>query len=255
MPEYGGEMRSPRNGMHRRRLTCKDVPMPDTRATNDELRRWRRRSVFAGLVASAALVLASPLAGIGGVAFGVPAASAHQPEVNAGSPDPDAPYRVPFPNVSRAIRGVVPAGGVDWYALELDRPTALTLWLLTPMVDACDGFAPTMRITDGAHYVADVGSWNGRRWFEATSIVTRLDGSVRIDAFPWGRFQHGGERSRSGPYARPVLGPGTTLIAIEAPADRGGAYTFAPGDLEIPGGGVDPRVAAWWRTCPASWEG
>jgi len=167
----------------------------------------------------------------------------------------DAPYRVPFASVSRAIRGVVPAGGVDWYALELDRPTALTLWLLTPMVDACDGFSPVMRIVDGAHDVTDVGAWDGRRWFEATSIVTRLAGSVRIEASPWGRFPHGGERSRSGPYAKPVLGPGTTLVAIEAPDDRGGAYTFAPGDLEIPGGGVDPRVAAWWRTCPASWEG
>ena len=102
--------------------------------------------------------------------------------MNAGSPDPDAPYRVPFASVSRAIRGVVPAGGVDWYALELDRPTALTLWLLTPMVDACDGFSPVMRIVDGAHDVTDVGAWDGRRWFEATSIVTRLAGSVRIEA-------------------------------------------------------------------------
>ena len=199
-------------------------------------------------------VASRPLANVAGLVLGVPTASAHQPEVNAGSPDPDVPYRVPFPNVSRAIRGVVPAGGVDWYALELDRPTALTLWLLTAMADACDGFAPTMRISDGPHDAARVGAWNGRRWFEATSIVTRLAGSVRIEASPWGKFQHGGERSRSGPYARPVLGPGTTLVAIEAPVDRGGAYTFAPGDLEIPGGAIDPRVAAWWRSCPASWE-
>lgn len=198
---------------------------------------------------------ARPIADVAGLGLAVPTAAAHQPEVNAGSPDPDAPYRVPFASVSRAIRGVVPAGGVDWYALELDRPTALTLWLLTPMVDACDGFSPVMRIVDGAHDVTDVGAWDGRRWFEATSIVTRLAGSVRIEASPWGKFQHGGERSRSGPYAKPVLGPGTTLVAIEAPDDRGGAYTFAPGDLEIPGGGVDPRVAAWWRTCPASWDG
>ena len=50
------------------------------------------------------------------------------------------------------------------------------------MVDACDGFSPVMRIVDGAHDVTDVGAWDGRRWFEATSIVTRLAGSVRIEA-------------------------------------------------------------------------
>lgn len=201
------------------------------------------------------MVAGARISDVAGLTFGIPTASAHQPEVNAGSPDPDMPYRVPFSNVSRAIRGVVPAGGVDWYALELDQPTALTLWLLTPSVDACSGFWPVMRIMDGTHDPADLLAWDGRRWFEATSAVTRHATSVVIDASPWGTFQHGGERSRSGPYVRPVIGAGTTLVAIEAPEDRGGAYTFAPGDLEIPGGGVDPRITAWWRTCPESWSG
>jgi hypothetical protein len=229
--------------------------MQDTPVAKTDPRRSRRRSLVAGFTAGLALAATSPLASVAGLVRGVSTVSAHQPEVNAGSPDPRAPYRVPFSNVSRAIRGVVPAGGVDWYALELDRPTALTLWLLTPMVDACDGFSPVMRVIDGEHDTNDLLSWSGRTWFEATSIVTPHSGSLLVEASPWGRFQHGGERSRSGPYARPILGPGTTFVAIEAPHERGGAYTFAPGDLEIPGGAIDPRVAAWWRTCPASWEG
>ena len=73
-------------------------------------------------------------------------AEAHQPMHNPGSPDPTAPFMIPAPEVSRAIRGVLPPGGSDFYALDLARPTAITLWLLTPMVDACDGFEPVMRI-------------------------------------------------------------------------------------------------------------
>ncbi len=187
----------------------------------------------------------------------VPFAEAHQPMHNPGSPDQTAPFLIPAPTVSRAIRGVLPPGGRDFYALELARSTAITLWLLTPMVDACNGFEPVMRIWhDGAHRsIAD--RWDGNLWFRAVTSVGLDEDSARglvAKASPWGRFEHGGDRSNSGPYLKPVLGPGVVVVSIEAPLDRGGAYTFAPGDLEIPGGYVDPDVQARWRACPDAWE-
>lgn len=202
----------------------------------------RRRGILA--VALGAFALASVTSG----------ADAHQPEANLGSPDPLLPYRVPSPTVSRAIRGVLPPGGRDYYALEVERPVALTLWLLTPAVGACAGFAPILRIHDGAHDPAVLLPWNGTRWFAARTIVVSEPGAVVVASDPWGAFQHGGERSNSGPYLKPVLGSGTTLISVEAPPDRGGAYTFAPGDLEIPGGWIEASVRERWRTCPQSWD-
>ena len=184
----------------------------------------------------------------------VPVALAHQPEVNLGSPDFLAPYQVPKPTVSRAIRGVVPAGGVDYYALEMDAHDALVLWLLTPDTGACAGFAPSLRIHDGFHDPEVVRSWDGSTWFGGQIVTRREPTSWVVEANPWGRFAHGGERANSGPYVRIDLGPGTTLVSIEATADRGGAYTFAPGHLEIPGGGVDASTMARWRACPATWE-
>ncbi len=187
----------------------------------------------------------------------VPFAEAHQPMHNPGSPDQTAPFLIPAPTVSRAIRGVLPPGGRDFYALELARSTAITLWLLTPMVDACNGFEPVMRIWhEGAHRsIAD--RWDGNLWFRAVTSVGLDEDSARglvAKASPWGRFEHGGERSNSGPYLKPVLGPGAMVVSIEAPLDRGGAYTFAPGDLEIPGGYVDPELQALWRACPDEWD-
>ncbi len=186
-----------------------------------------------------------------------PFAQAHQPMHNPGSPDQTAPFLVPGPEVSRSIRGVLGPGGKDFYALELSRPTAITLWLLTPMVDACDGFEPVMRIWPEGSHEAIAGRWDGNVWFRAvTSVGLDVDGarSLVAKASPWGKFEHGGDRSNSGPYLKPVLGPGPVIVSIEAPVDRGGAYTFAPGDLEIPGGYVAPEIRARWRTCPDAWD-
>ena len=186
-----------------------------------------------------------------------PLAEAHQPMHNPGSPDQTAPFLIPAPVVSRAIRGVLPPGGGDFYALELTRPTAITLWLLTPMVDACDGFEPVMRIWPEAAHRSIADRWAGNVWFRAVTSVRLDEDNTRglvARASPWGRFEHGGDRSNSGPYLKPVLGPGVVLVSIEAPISRGGAYTFAPGDLEIPGGYVDPDVQARWRACPEAWE-
>lgn len=120
------------------------------------------RTVLAALLLAALLLGAAP-------------AAAHQPEVNFGSPDPAAPYDVPFPEVSRSVRGVVPAGGRDFFQFSVGVTGPLELWLLVP-------------------------------------------------------------------------------LAVEAPPDRGGSYTFAIGQLEIPGGGISPDVQRRWATCPSAWE-
>ncbi|MSQ42937.1 MAG: hypothetical protein EXR45_01820 [Chloroflexi bacterium] len=187
----------------------------------------------------------------------VPFVRAHQPMHNPGSPDRATPFDIPDPTVSRAIRGVLAPGGRDFYTLPLARPTAITLWLLTPMVEACRGFEPVLRIWPEGVNPSMTDRWDGNRWFQAVTSVSPDpdDGSTtRAKASPWGRFEHGGQRSNSGPYLKPVLGPGVVVVSIEAPPDRGGAYTFAPGDLEIPGGWVDPEVQARWRTCPEAWD-
>jgi hypothetical protein len=177
---------------------------------------------------------------------------AHQPEANLGTPDGAQPYDVPRPDISRSIRGVVPAGGTDWYRFDLAEPTALTVWLLTPSVPACQGFSPRM-VLYGAP--VDPAEWQGRAWYGATVVSrSRSDGGWELSAERWGSFTHG-ETSRSGPWARPLLPAGTYWLAVEAGPERGGAYTFAIGDLEIPGGGVNPGLQAYWRTCPQSWTG
>lgn len=202
--------------------------------------------------------LAVCLGAVGILTFiGVPFAQAHQPMHNPGSPDRTAPFLISGPEVSRSIRGVLAPGGKDFYELELARPTEITLWLLTPMVDACTGFEPVMRIWPEGANRSIVDRWDGNIWFRAvTSVGLEADDALGIvaKASPWGRFEHGGDRSNSGPYLKPVLGPGPVVVSIEAPIDRGGAYTFAPGDLEIPGGYVAPEIRARWRTCPDAWE-
>ena len=207
---------------------------------------WRRRAVLTGLATLTAAVAPSLPT--------VPVALAHQPEANPGSPDVIAPYLVPKATVSRAIRGVVPAGSVDYYALEMDAHEALVLWLLTPAADACEGFAPIMRIHDGFHDPDVVRPWDGTTWFAGRTVTRREPSSWVVEANPWGWFAHAGERAYSGPYVRVAVGPGTLLVSIEATPDSGGAYTFAPGHLEIPGGGVTASTMSRWRTCPATWE-
>lgn len=180
-------------------------------------------------------------------------ASAHQPEANLGSPDWRRPYDVPAPDVSRSIRGVVAPGQQDFYSFRMDRTEPITLWLLTPMVPPCDGFDPVMRLWAPAVAAQLVREWDGTSWYGATVRASLdPDGWITLWAERWGVFQHG-SRSNSGPAFKPVLPAGDYLVGVHARPGRGGAYTFAIGDLEIPGGGVDRAVQARWERCPEGW--
>ena len=154
---------------------------------------------------------------------------AHQPFWNAGSPSLALAFGVEEPTVSKAIFGELAAGGVAYFALEVNDDFPLDVSLFVGQ-GCSEAFTPQL-------WLARAGAVN-------TSSDVELPEGYGLEAGvgAWRPYRGHGLQGREGPEITSTLQAGTHYLIVTAP-EVGGYYLLSLAGEESFGGTPEGRSA------------